>query len=225
MISIVLPIYNEKDNLADLICEIDTAMGRVLCDFEVIAVNDGSDDGSAEILTELEKIYGFLRRIDLEVRSGQSRAVFAGFREARGNIVVTMDADLQNDPADIHEMLRHLEEGVHMVSGVRRDRNDPFVKLISSRVANWIRRKTLKSEIIDSACGFRILRRECLDTIDFFDGVHRFLPDLFLLNGFKVKQVAINHRPRQYGETKYNTRNRLLKPFYGLVKVKMMIKK
>lgn len=222
-ISIILPVYNEGENLRLLVPEIIGVMRKIEKNFEIIAVNDASDDNTTEVLDELSRQYCFVKRINLSKHSGQSLAAWTGIKEASADAIITMDADLQNDPKDIPRMIDEFV-GVDMVCGIRRVRNDSFVKKVSSVIANWIRRKTLKSDIMDSACGFKIFKKECFEKLDFFDGMHRFLPDLFIMKGFPVKQLPIGHRPRKYGKSNYGIGNRLVKTFFDLLMVRRIRK-
>jgi dolichol-phosphate mannosyltransferase len=216
-ISIILPAYNEDENLNLLIPEIYRVL-RVDA-HEIIVVNDGSTDNTRLVLNSLMEKIRTLKSINLEKRMGQSFAVWEGVKRSTGNLILTKDADFQTDPGEIPMMIKGLD-GVDMVCGYRKNRNDSYIKKISSVIANRTRRIVLNSDIIDSACGFKVFKKECIDVIDFFDGMHRFMPDLFLINKFKVRQVEISHLPRNFGESKYNIKNRLKKSLKDLIMVR-----
>ena len=219
MISIVIPAYNEDKNLEILIPRIKFVMELTDFEYEAIIVDDGSIDDTFNVLKKLKDKHSFLKTINLKENSGQSKAIWEGFKTAKGETVITMDADLQNDPQNIVKILESFE-GIEMVCGCRKKRQDNWIKKTSSKIANFIRKKSLSSPIIDSACGFKAIKKECLQKIEFFDGIHRFLPDLFLRQGFKVKQIEIDHKPRMHGKSNYNIRNRAFKAFFDLIKVK-----
>jgi glycosyltransferase involved in cell wall biosynthesis len=218
-LSIIIPAHNEAKNLPILLKEIDLAMKFVATNHEIIVINDGRTDETTETLSTLSKKNNHLKTITLNKKMGQSNALWQGINSAKGATILTIDADLQNDPKDIPILIKNFSD-IDMVTGYRRDRKDSLVKLLSSKIANFIRKKTLKSTVIDSACGFKIFKKNCLNNIKYFDGIHRFLPDLFIRNNFTVKQVAINHKPRIYGKSNYNTRNRIFKSFFDLLKIK-----
>ena len=153
--------------------------------------------------------------------AGQTAAMDAGFRHAKGSYVVSMDADLQNDPADIPQLLEKLKT-YDMVCGWRQKRNDPWIKRISSKVANAIRNKLSQEEIRDTGCSLKAYRKECLDKIKLFNGMHRFLPTLFKMEGFTVAEVVVNHYPRKFGKSKYGISNRAVRAFIDLLVVRWM---
>jgi glycosyltransferase involved in cell wall biosynthesis len=202
-VSVVMPIHNEQDSLPVLLAEIRRALGSLA--YEIIAVDDGSTDDSARVLERLAADYPVLRVVSLERRSGQSAAVAAGFDTARGDIVVTLDADGQHDPADIPRMLLLVETpgGPDAVMGFRASRMDSAWKRAQSRIANAIRDIITGDHVRDSACSLRVMRRAGLLRVPRFDGMHRFLPTLLRMGGEKVIQVPVSHRPRLHGKTKY----------------------
>ncbi len=217
-ISIILPAYNEAKNLELLIPALDSILNNITVDYEIIVVNDCSNDNTKNALLNMSEWFLNLRLISLNKRMGQSFAVWEGVQKSVGDIIIIKDADYQTDPNDIPMMVESLMDS-HMVCGVRRNRNDSALRKISSIVANRIRRVILNSPIIDSACGFKVFKRECVDRLEFFDGMHRFMPDLFLINGFMVKQVEIKHYKRRYGNAKYNIRNRGVRVASDLIMV------
>lgn len=221
-ISIVVPVCNEHENLAPLLEEIERALlGR---SFEVLFVDDGSRDGSAEKMLELQQSREHLRVLRFPRNQGQSAAMVAGFRAARGEVVVTLDADLQNDPADIPRLLELLE-GCDMVSGVRARRQDSFVRLLASRIANRVRNWVVGDSVSDVGCSLKAYRRSFLVPLPAFNGLHRFLPALFQIQGARIRELTVNHRPRIHGVSKYSINNRLWRGLYDLVGVRWLQKR
>lgn len=205
--SIVLPCYNELGNLEPLIAEIQGVMAGIGKPFEIIYVDDCSTDGTTEKLRELTGVHPFLRHVLHKHNLGESAGTLSGFQAARGRVIITMDADLQNDPADIPAMLRRLRRA-DCVCGVRRTRNDSLGKRFSSRSANFLRHAILKDNIHDAGCTFRAIRREALGQLIGFRALHRFLPSILQWHGFRVVEMQINHRPRTSGVSKYGFGNR-----------------
>lgn len=220
-ISLVIPVYNEEENLPVLQGEIRQAMERTGRPYEVIYVDDGSTDGSPAVLGGLAGQDRRVRVLRQRRNSGQSAALDAGFRFARGEIVVTLDADLQNDPADIPRLLERI--GDHdVVSGVRTRRQDSWVRKVSSRIANGIRNKVTHESVTDVGCTLRAARAEYLRRIPVFNGMHRFLPTLLRMEGARVTEVPVNHRPRLHGQPKYNIRNRIWRALMDLFGVRWL---
>ena len=207
-VSIVVPVFNEERSLPQLVSEIDAAMTSVSSSYEMVFVDDGSTDGSRAVLRELAARDRRLRVAALPRNSGQSAALAAGFRLARGASVVTLDADLQNDPADIPRLLAALD-GVAVVSGVRRNRRDDWLRRVSSRIANGVRRSVLDDGVTDVGCSLKAYRAEYLRRIPAFNGFHRFLPALIQMAGGSVREIDVAHRPRVHGTSKYGVGNRL----------------
>ncbi len=201
-------MHNERANAAPLIREIHAALQGI--EHEIIAVDDGSDDGTDAELFALVAQYPVLRIVVLARRAGQSAATVAGFEAARGAILVTMDADGQHDPRDIPRLLELLEgpSRPDAVAGVRAVRHDSIGRRWQSRVANAIRDRLTGDRVRDSACAFRVIRRDAVVAIPRFDGMHRFLPTLLCLSGRTVIQAPINHRPRRAGVSKYGLLDR-----------------
>jgi dolichol-phosphate mannosyltransferase len=225
-ISLVIPAYNEAENLPVLADEIRQALGPTRWSYEVLFIDDGSTDDSPRILQRLEAGDPSLRALRLARNSGQSAALAAGFRHARGRIVVTLDADLQNDPADIPQLLEALEDNdVELVSGVRADRQDTWLRRLSSRIANRVRGGVLHDGITDVGCSLKAYRRDALDDLPQFTGMHRFLPALVQLRGGRVMELPVHHRARMHGQPKYNVRNRLWRGIADLMAVRWMQKR
>jgi glycosyltransferase involved in cell wall biosynthesis len=220
-ISVVLPVYNEEDCLPNLEKELVAALDPIGCKYEVILVNDCSTDKSSEIMEDICKRNSNFRAIHFEVNCGQSAAMAAGFKAARGEFTVTLDADLQNDPADIKKLLELTDE-YDCVCGWRQKRNDTWLKRISSKVANRIRNYLSGETITDTGCSLKAYRTEMLQRIYMFRGGHRFLPTLMKMEGASVTELPVNHRPRTLGTSKYGFWNRIFCSFYDLLGVRWM---
>ena len=223
-LSIVVPVYNEKDNLAPLMREIASSLSGTPWRYEVLMVDDGSTDGSDAILDDLRAAHPTLRVIRFARNAGQTAAMDAGFRRARGEVVVTLDADLQNDPRDVPRLIRELE-GWDAVVGVRRERRDSLVRRVSSKVANYVRNRLSDETITDTGCSLKAYRREALQRLVLYNGMHRFLPTLLKMEGFRVREMPVGHRPRAHGRSKYGISNRLVPSFMDLLAVRWMKKR
>ena len=223
-ISIVIPVYNERENLTMLDEKISKSIKPLNKNYEVILVDDGSVDGSAELIRKLQDGNPHLRLIRFGRNYGQTAAFAAGFSKARGDIIVTMDADLQNDPADIPLLLEKINE-YDVVCGWRYKRNDPWIKKLSSKIANSVRNALSEESIADTGCSLKAFRRTCFTNIKLYHGMHRFFPTLMKMEGFRVAQVKVGHYPRVHGYSKYNIRNRLLASFKDLLAIRWMKKR
>ncbi|HXG59380.1 MAG TPA: glycosyltransferase family 2 protein [Thermoanaerobaculia bacterium] len=214
-LSVVFPVYNEEENIPILLDEIARALEGTKWSYEIVAVDDGSKDRSLQVLRESRAKHPALRILALETNSGQTAALDAGWRAARGRYVVSLDADLQNDPADIPRMLEELEtRGVDMIVGVRVDRHDTWWRKMQSKIGNAVRNWITKDRITDTGCSLKMARREALERVRLYTGMHRFLPTLVRLEGHSVAEIPVRHRPRRYGVSKYGAINRA---FRGLV--------
>ena len=202
-ISVLLPVYNEKENLVPLLDELELVLQSLGKPFEVIAVDDGSSDGSAELLTEVVRSRPYLRVILFRTNTGQTAALDAGFRHATGDIIATMDADRQNDPRDLVGMVAKLEEGYDCVAGFRRNRQDGFwLRRLPSMMANRIIRLMWKSELKDLGCAIKAYRKEITDELRLYGEMHRFIGILLEGLGARVATYEVNHRPRTAGKSK-----------------------
>ena len=214
-LSVVIPIYNEEENVTPLLAELVLILEKLERNFEIICINDASTDNSQTLLEGLKTKYPQLKVIVHTVNCGESAATATGFQQARGEYIVTMDGDLQNDPADIPTLLHIIEQrGLAAVCGIRRKREDDIVKRISSRTANAVRNLITGDDISDAGCTFRALRRTALYEIPVFNGMHRFLPTILRFQGYEVEEILVNHRPRTMGVSKYGVGNRM---FRGLI--------
>jgi glycosyltransferase involved in cell wall biosynthesis len=219
--SVVVPVYNEQANLSMLIPKLVEVFDRLGSLYEMIFVDDGSSDGSRKLLKEMASQVPSLRVVGLKQNRGLSTALLAGMREARGRIIVTLDSDLQNDPEDIPRLLEYLDR-YDMATGWRQKREDPWLKRIASRIGNSVRNRLSGERINDSACTLRVFRRECLQDIPIFNGMHRFMSTLVKMRGYRIIEVPVTHHPRKYGESKYNIRNRMWRSFVDLLAVRWM---
>jgi glycosyltransferase involved in cell wall biosynthesis len=223
-ISVVIPVYNENENLEILMEELTAVLNETHRSYEVILVDDGSTDKSFQIM---EKMAGRDRRVTVirfKRNAGQSAAFDAGFRLAKGEIVVTLDSDLQNDPRDIPLLLEKMGE-YDMVCGVRTRRIDSWIRLASSKIANYVRNTLSDEEVTDTGCSLKAYRGEFLKRLKLFNGVHRFFPTLMKMEGARVTEIPVHHRPRKFGKSKYNIRNRLLRSLLDLLAVRWMKKR
>lgn len=222
-LSVVIPVYNEEDNLEPLWAELRPVLESLGLSFEVVFVDDGSRDRSAEIIRGFRERDPRVRLVRLKINAGETAASDAGFKAARGRWIVTMDADLQNDPADIAALLVHLDRW-DAVTGwrVNRGAGDSVMRRISSHVANGIRNWLSDESIRDSGCTFRAFRRECLRDLALYRGFHRFIPTLLRLRGYRVVEIAVNHRRRRFGQSKYGVMNRAFVAFADLLAIRWM---
>jgi len=216
-ISVVIPIYNEEKNIIPLYEELKKVLETMGKSYEIIFVDDGSVDGSLKFLQQINKDSA-VKILKMKRNYGQSAALDAGFKSSRGESIISIDGDLQNDPRDIPRLLEGLK-GCDVVCGWRKIRCDPLSKRISSRIANFIRRAVLKDKIIDIGCTLRAYRRVALEKIRLYNGLHRFIPILIEMEGLSVKQIEVGHRMRFAGKSKYNLRKRLIKPLVDLLAV------
>jgi len=222
-ISVVAPCYNEGDLIRDFCILVKDVMDNLIRHYEIIIVDDGSTDDTLDVLKELKGQMENLRVISFATNCGQSAAFDAGFKQAKGVIIVTLDSDLQNDPRDIPTLLEHLGE-YDLVTGWRKNRKDNFIRRISSKIANWVRNKLSGEDIHDSACSLRAFKRECVEKLKLYNGLHRFIPTLVKMEGYKVLEIPVSHLPRLKGKGKYGVFNRVFKAFRALFVVRWMKK-
>jgi dolichol-phosphate mannosyltransferase len=214
-LSVVFPVYNEEENLPLLLDEIAKALDGIGISYEIVAADDGSTDRSREVLHGLRAKHPTLRILSLEKNTGQTAALDAAWRGAHGRMIVSLDADLQNDPADIPGMIRKLtDSGSDMVIGVRVNRRDTLSRRLQSKIGNGVRNWITGDQITDTGCSLKLAKREAIEPVRLFTGMHRFLPTLVRYAGFRVVEMPVNHRPRKYGQSKYGAMNRA---FRGLV--------
>ena len=225
-LSVVFPVYNEEENIPILLREIAAALDGRGWTYEIVAVDDGSTDRSLEVLRASRAQHPTLRVLALQKNSGQTAALDAAWRGARGRLVVSLDADLQNDPADIPSMMRKLEETASdMVIGVRVNRQDTFARKVQSRIGNGVRNWITGDQITDTGCSLKLVKREAVERVRLFTGMHRFLPTLVRYAGYKVVEMPVNHRARQFGVSKYGAMNRAFRGLADCFAVRWMGKR
>ena len=225
-LSVVFPVYNEEENVPILLGEIARALDGKGWTYEIVAADDGSTDGSLAALRAARAKHPTLRIIALEKNSGQTAALDAAWRAATGKYVVSLDADLQNDPADIPRMMETLQQrGVDMIIGVRVNRNDTWSRRMQSRIGNGVRNWITNDQITDTGCSLKLVKREAIDRVKLYTGMHRFLPTLVRMQGYKVAEMPVNHRPRQYGVSKYGAMNRAFRGLVDCMAVRWMGKR
>lgn len=216
-VSVVVPLFNEEENVPILQGELRAALAGIDC--EIIFVDDGSSDATAQRISLDPRI----RVLRFERNAGQSAAMYAGLHAARGTVAVLIDGDLQNDPADIPKLLAEIERGADLVCGYRAQRKDTVVKRITSRVANFVRSRFTKDGVRDTGCTLKAMRRECVDALLPFKGMHRFIPALVKGAGYRLVEVPVNHRPRKFGESKYGLGNRALRATMDMFGVRWLL--
>jgi dolichol-phosphate mannosyltransferase len=227
LFSLVIPCYNEQDNLRTLVAAIREAVEPLQLEYEIVITDDCSQDRSWDILQGLAAKDSHMRVQRLNRSCGESAASWAGLVAARGKYLVTLDADLQNDPRDLPRFLEALQE-FDCVCGTRvesRGQGDNFVRVLSSRIANAVRNKLSGEHISDAGCTYRAFKRECLENLKFFQGMHRFLPTLFKIEGFTVTEISVSQHPRFAGQSHYGVWNRLFSSFHDLLAVRWMKKR
>jgi glycosyltransferase involved in cell wall biosynthesis len=225
-LSVVFPVYNEEENIPILLREIAAALKGRGWTYEIVAVDDGSTDRSLEVLRASRGEYPMLRVLALEKNSGQTAALDAAWRGARGRYVVSLDADLQNDPADIPAMMERLQQsGADMIIGVRVNRADTWSRKMQSKIGNGVRNWITGDRITDTGCSLKLVRREAVDRVHLFTGMHRFLPTLVRYAGYQVVEMPVNHRARRFGQSKYGAMNRAFRGLADCFAVRWMGKR
>ena len=219
MTSVVLPVFNERESLATLHAELSSAFGDRPVEF--IFVDDGSGDRSIEVIRELAAADPRIKAVRLRRNFGKAAALTAGFAEVSGDVVMTLDADLQDDPAEIPRFLDAVAGGLDVVSGWKRTRHDPWHKVAPSRVFNWTVSRLTGCKLHDHNCGFKAYRRAVVEEVEIYGELHRFIPALAFARGFRVGELEVNHRARRFGKSKYGV-SRLVKGFLDLMTVRFL---
>ncbi len=221
-ISVVIPVYNEVDSLKELHQELTRVLSSYN-EYEILFVDDGSSDGSVEAVHDLNAGDNHIHLIQFHRNYGKSAALAEGFKYAEGDYIVTMDADLQDDPAEIPNLVQKLEEGFDLVSGWKKDRKDPISKTAPSKLFNFVTRLFTGVKIHDFNCGLKIYRKAVVKTIDIYGGRHRYIPALAGQKKFKVAEIIVHHRPRVHGVTKYGG-SRLFHGLFDLISILFLSK-
>jgi len=221
MLSVVIPVFNEQESLETLHRELDRVAAERGYDLDVLLVDDGSTDGSWEVIRRLAEGDRRVRGIRFRRNFGKAAALSAGFESARGRLIMTLDADLQDDPAEIPNFLARMEENLDVVAGWKKVRHDPGHKVIPSRVFNWMVSRMTGVVLHDHNCGMKCYRREIFDEVRLYGELHRFVPVLAAARGFRVGELVIQHRPRKFGRSKYGL-SRIVKGFLDLLTVKFL---
>jgi len=216
-VSVVVPVFNEEENMSILQTELRAALSGL--DYEIVFVDDGSTDRSAEKIETAPNI----RILRFERNTGQSAALYAGIRAARGETIVMIDGDLQNDPADIPRLLEQISRGADLVCGYRAKRKDTITKRMTSRIANFVRSRFTKDHVRDTGCTLKAMRRECADALVPFKGMHRFIPALIRGAGYRLVEILVNHRPRRFGQTNYGFGSRALRATVDMFGVRWLL--
>ena len=216
-VSVIVPVYNEEENVPILQAELKAALRAI--DHEFIFVDDGSADRTVERIEPAPN----LRVIRFEKNAGQSAAMYAGLQAARGSILVLIDGDLQNDPADIPKLVSVISSGADLVCGYRAQRRDTRVKRLTSRIANAVRSRYTKDGVRDTGCTLKAMRRECVSALVPFKGMHRFIPALIKDAGYRLVEIPVNHRPRRFGQTKYGLGNRAVRATIDMFGVRWLL--
>ena len=218
MLSVVIPVYNEEESLAELYRELDEVAREYRYDVEILFVDDGSTDGSWAQIKRLADEDARVRGIRFRRNFGKAAALSAGFREARGEFIFTLDADLQDDPHEMPRFLDQMQAGRDVISGWKQVRHDPWHKVLPSRIFNWLVGRLTKVKLHDHNCGFKCYRREVLDELQLYGEMHRFVPVLAAARGWRVDEIVVHHRARRFGRSKYGF-GRFVKGFLDLLTV------
>ncbi|MBN1502534.1 glycosyltransferase family 2 protein [Candidatus Woesearchaeota archaeon] len=203
-ISVVIAAYNEEDNINPLYERLSSVLKKMKKDYEALFIDDGSTDKTYDRLLDIQKKDPRIRIIKFRKNFGQSAAWDAGFKHSKGKLIITMDADLQNDPKDIPKLVNELSKGYEVVSGWRYNRKDAFSKRLFSCFSRFLRRFVVDDKIHDSGCSLKIYKRECLQELNLHGEMHRYITEILALKGFKIGEIKVNHQPRKKGTTKYN---------------------
>ena len=220
MISVIIPVFNEIGSLPELMDQLRESL-HIYKKWEILFVDDGSTDGSTEFLNDLSRKDENVTLIQFHRNYGKSAALAEGFKRAKGEFLITMDADLQDDPAEIPNLMKKLEEGFDLVSGWKKKRKDPISKRFPSKIFNYVTRIMTGVKIHDFNCGLKIYRKEVIKTLDLYGGRHRYIPALAGHNKFRISEIQVNHRPRIHGVTKYGG-SRLFHGFFDLISIIFM---
>ncbi len=223
-ISVIAPVYNEKENVSRFVAKVEKALKKRFNSYEIILIDDGSTDGSREIMDSEAEKNGHVKAYHFTKNNGQTAVLAAGFKLCTGDYVVTMDSDLQTDPEDIYILLAYIND-YDMVNGKRETREDGLKRKISSLVGNGMRNLITGDNIKDTGCPLKLFKSEVVKSYELFEGMHRFLPTLAKMNGYKVIEVPVRHYDREFGQSKYGVFNRMFKGLKDAFAVRWMQKR
>ena len=217
-IAVVIPIFNEKESLKELSLKLANVLKRIGKSYEILFIDDGSTDGSFDIIKEIHENDSNVKGIKLRKNFGKAVALSIGFQRARGKIVVTMDGDLQDEPEEIPKFLKKIEEGYDLVSGWKQKRNDPVIRVIPSRIFNKVTALFTGVKLHDINCGFKCYKREAIEQINIYGELHRYIPIMVAGRGFRISEIPVEHHYRRFGESKYGP-GRFIKGFFDLLTI------
>lgn len=216
-ISVVIPTFNETESILELVSSLQSVL-KSFKKWEILFIDDGSTDGTSELVEDIAKKNSNIKLVQLHRNYGKSAALAEGFKLVEGDYVITMDADLQDDPNEIPHLLEKLEEGYDLVTGWKRDRKDPWTKRFPSKIANFVTGIITGVKVHDMNCGLKIYRKEVVNTLDIYGGRHRYIPALAAQKRFRIAEIPVKHHKRKYGTTKYGG-SRLFHGFFDLVTI------
>ncbi|MCF7797001.1 MAG: glycosyltransferase family 2 protein [Lentisphaeria bacterium] len=222
-ISVVIPVLDEKESLPELVTQVKAALEALTETYEIIFIDDGSTDGSSELMTERAQNDEHIHLVQFFRNYGKAAALAEGFRQATGDVVITMDADLQDDPAEFKGLIKKLDEGYDLVSGWKKVRHDPLSKRIPSKIANLVTRLITGVNVHDMNCGLKAYRKAVIKSLEIYGGRHRYIPALAGQQKFRITEMVVNHRPRQFGKTKYGG-SRFFHGFFDLLTILFLSK-
>ena len=223
MFSVIIPLFNEDENIQSLFDEILHSLKKYN-NYEIVLVNDASTDNTLDVIYKIKNKNTLV--VNNKKNEGQSYSIHKGIQNASNDIIITIDGDGQNDPSDISNLLEYYlsSSETKLVGGLRKNRKDNFIKIISSKIANYIREKLLKDDCLDTGCSLKVFDKNIFLSFPYFNGIHRFLPALFKGYGYKTKFIYVNHRKRKFGNSKYGTISRLFRGIRDIIKVNKIIK-
>lgn len=218
IISVIIPSYNEEESIVELSIALKKVFERIHANYEVIFIDDGSNDDSFQKIREVNRLNNRFKCIKFKRNYGKSAALSEGFKSARGDIIITMDADLQDDPEEIPSLIQKLNQGYDMVSGWKKKRYDPFIKRFSSRFFNFVTSKLVGLKLHDYNCGLKVYKKDVIKNIKIYGEMHRYIPAIAYLSGYRVTEITVTHHPRKFGKTKFGS-SRFIKGLLDLLTV------
>jgi len=226
-LSIVVPVYNEEENVKPLTEEVVDVLGKTEISYEIVFADDGSKDSTLDEIKKMREKFGDkVRFVSFDKNKGQTAAFIAGFRNSNGKYIATLDGDMQNDPNDLPALFKEIEKGdFDMVNGIRAKRKDNFIRKISSKIGNGFRNWLTNESVSDVGCSIRIFKAECVKEIPVLNGLHRFFPTMVRMQGYSITEIPVNHRERELGTSKYGVLNRAFVGFADTFAVRWMLKR